>query len=454
MKKFTLSLLVKTIFILNTFSNNVITNIGPLQLTYSNQNIFGAGSIILWGNIKIGNSNTDTINIQGAGITNPSSGNNSFIMINSSGNIITSNTTNSNLTCSALTASSISTSGTLNSGVTTTGTLTSGNHTCGSLTAASTAGQTVSLGNTTGTITLTSSGITNPTSGNNSFAMINSSGNIITSNTTNSNLTCSALTASSISTSGTLTCGALTPNSITTTGALSCGSLTAASTAGQTISLGTLSAGNNYIYFTNNSGGISILSSAPSSFFSIQTNGNITLLSSSITWPSSGYMPLYIGNNGILTTNTSSKKYKENIKKIQINNQFDLIQPVAFNYINDATKNIQYGYIAEDLINIPLLKDAVIYDQQGNPLSINYQAVFVLLSADYLATKKALRAQLLNKDILLNTLKNRCDFLENQLQINNEALNQLELKYQLLENFILKMMYHMPNMQYLSNNNI
>ena len=431
--------------------------------------------------ITLGN-NSGSITISSSGITNPSSGNNSLLMINSSGNVITSATTNSAFTCGVLTPTSISTSGTLSAGTTT----------LGSLTAASTAGQTVALGNSTGTIALTSSGITNPSSGNNSLLMINSSGNVITSATTNSAFTCGTLTPTSISTSGTLsaattTLGNTTVNSLTTNGALNAGtttlgSLSAATISGQTITLGmpntsciefssdinvnnmnisstgqmifntplgfnftSYSAGNNYPGFQVNTNRSISLTSGTASItssigpVSITSVGIILSSPSTIPLPSNGNSQLYINSNGSVVTTTSSSRYKENINNLNIdNNTFELLQPVSFNYINDNQKHIEYGFIAEDLEKIPSLQSAVIYGKENTPLSINYQAVFVALTADYLKTKKELQKKLDTKDILFNELTEQYIFLENQLKNTNEVLAALTLKYTILESILAK----------------
>ncbi|MFY7883929.1 MAG: hypothetical protein ACOVOV_03685, partial [Dolichospermum sp.] len=63
-----------------------------------------SNGILIQGNKISLNASTNPINIVGGGITNPIGTNNSILMLNSSGNIITGNTTTSAFNCGTLTS--------------------------------------------------------------------------------------------------------------------------------------------------------------------------------------------------------------------------------------------------------------------------------------------------------------------------------------------------------------
>ncbi len=485
MKKITLSLLFSSIIILNiqkTANSFIITNLGPLQLiTTDGSNTFSPGSVILYGNIKIGCSNSDTIQIQGSGINLPTTNNNNLLTINSSGNIATANSSTP-ISCGALTTSTLNTNS-LNC----TNTINSGNIICKNLTAANGIGQSIFLGNSSGSINITSSSIINPASNNYNLLMIDSNGSIKTSDA-NTSITFDQLTANSLTTTGNIICEDLSLNNLNTNGNITCKSLTAGIGTGAIITLGNNSSSiilnsssiiepssNNYnllmidsnkrITTSNNTTSLSlgdlIISSLDTlagqincgSIISNNINtqngsincgsliagggtgqvinlgsntGNIIVASSNIFYPSTGQIPLYIDNNGSIGTLTSSKIYKNQINKLYTNsNSFDLLQPVSFYYIDDHTKQLQYGFIAEDLENIPTLKETVIYGHDNKPLSINYQAVFVALTADYLATKKAFSDELQQKNNDISELKTKYEIvikLLNELIAKNNSL--------------------------------
>jgi hypothetical protein len=337
----------------NAINTNNISVTGPLN----------CGTLVAGGGtgqtITLGN-NTGSINLKSSNIINPVSGNYNLLLIDGNGNINTSNpatqitigdiisnsiTSNSSVSCISLTTNTITTSGSLY---------------CGSFTAAGNTGEKITLGNNTGTITLNSSNIINPSSGNYNLLTIDSNGNINTASAS-TQITIGDIISNSLTTTGSINCGPLTSSNISTNGSLNCGPLTAASGTGQSIILG------------NNT-------------------GSITLNSSNIMKPSSGSSPLYINSNGMITTTNSSAVYKKEIKKLQIeNNYFDKINPVSFYYINDENMHLEYGLIAEELLEIPIIKNAVIFGHNGKPLSIDYKAISIMLIADYKNTKKELK---------------------------------------------------------------
>lgn len=448
MKKLTLLLLFSTALFINISSVAITTNLGPIQLITSNgSGSFAPGEVRISGTINIGQSSSDIITIQGYGINYPSSGS-SFLMINSSGNLVTAGGGSSMFNC-------------------------------GNLVAAPTADQSITVG----------------IPSDNYFHFTNNSGNVtLQANNPNANLLLSAdghITLSSIDISVPLSGSSfLMINSLGNlisagegSNTFNCGNLVAAPTASQSITLGIPS--DNYFHFTNNSGNVTLQANNTNANLSLSANGNITLSGKEIT-PSantSGYSLLATDRSGNITTSNSNnifkigsdssgnnhitidnenlanginlnstavylkgqnlspalgstniltidsngklgivlsaKAYKEEIKSIKLNNSFDSIKPVSYKY--KGSERIEYGFLAEDLMNHETLKHAVIYEPNGiTPMSINYQSVFVTFIADYLETKKELK------------------MMKKKINTKDESIAKLTLKCEELEAIILK----------------
>lgn len=121
---------------------------------------------------------------------------------------------------------------------------------------------------------------------------------------------------------------------------------------------------------------------------------------------------LTIDSNGKIGIVISSQVYKDNIEKIKLDESFDSLMPVSYNY--KGNDHLEYGFIAEDLAQIPSLQNAVIYGKDGKPMSVNYQNVFVAVSADHFKVK-------------------------NEVKTVKEELNEIKAQYQKLEAIIAEM---------------
>lgn len=84
------------------------------------------------------------------------------------------------------------------------------------------------------------------------------------------------------------------------------------------------------------------------------------------------------GNGYLVNLVSSSRKYKTNIKTVSSEDAIDIIKkinPVSYEEIETGNKH--YGYIAEEMSEVcPLLTE---YDDKGQPRSIQYDRVSVLL---------------------------------------------------------------------------
>ena len=78
---------------------------------------------------------------------------------------------------------------------------------------------------------------------------------------------------------------------------------------------------------------------------------------------------------------SSSKRYKENIRELELDSSriYDLT-PKSFNYIDGHVSLLggsTFGYVAEDIEDI--LPEVIQYNKEGQPDSLHYQLLTVLL---------------------------------------------------------------------------
>jgi hypothetical protein len=305
------------------------------------------------------NAGSNNIMLASGGITLPTSGNTKFLMIDSSGNIQTP------------------------SSVTPV--------TCGSLTAAGTAGETISLGISSSNFL----GFTN-NSGDVSLKAIASGAKLKLSASSNINVVASGINPTGNSSP------AYTVLALDRSGDL------VTSEQSQVFIFGNNAVNANNVTIDNNTqaNGIAINSQA------------LYLIGQGLA-PASGFTnTLTIDDNGKIGIIVSSAKYKEDIKTLSLDdNSFDSLEAVSYKYKGKDT--VEYGFIAESLVKNDSLKNAVIYAKDGSAMSVNYQAVFVALTAQFLKTKKELNEKVKS--------------LESQIAHKDEILLALEEKYSKLE---------------------
>jgi hypothetical protein len=87
--------------------------------------------------------------------------------------------------------------------------------------------------------------------------------------------------------------------------------------------------------------------------------------------PGSGTSDLTIDSQGNVAPQTSSVRFKENVEPLTGDfHKILSLEPKSFTYRESGQRAI--GYTAEDLHDQDL-RDLVTYDQEGNPLSIQYK---------------------------------------------------------------------------------
>lgn len=85
-----------------------------------------------------------------------------------------------------------------------------------------------------------------------------------------------------------------------------------------------------------------------------------------------------VDSTGKLGTTVSSRKFKKNIADMdEISANIYRLRPVTFSYNNDAADTTQYGLIAEEVADI--FPSLIAHDKDGNPFSVRYQVLPVLL---------------------------------------------------------------------------
>jgi hypothetical protein len=89
-------------------------------------------------------------------------------------------------------------------------------------------------------------------------------------------------------------------------------------------------------------------------------------------------IPVLVDANGQLGTISSSSRFKHDIADMNDASMklYDL-HPVTFVYNNDESARRQYGLIAEEVAQV--FPDMVIYDEHGEPFTVQYQVLPVLL---------------------------------------------------------------------------
>lgn len=98
-------------------------------------------------------------------------------------------------------------------------------------------------------------------------------------------------------------------------------------------------------------------------------------------------IPVYIDDRGQLGTASSSRRYKTDIKPLDKQSESILaLKPVSFRYKVRKDTTLQFGLIAEEVAEAN--RDLVIYDSDGKPYTVRYDAVNALLLNEFLKEHK------------------------------------------------------------------
>ncbi len=107
-----------------------------------------------------------------------------------------------------------------------------------------------------------------------------------------------------------------------------------------------------------------------------------------VTTINNNAMPVYIDSAGQLGTASSSRRFKRDIKPIGNASEALLaLKPVSFAYKAHKDNTPQFGLLAEDVAEVN--PDLVIYDTDGKPFAVRYEAVNAMLLNEFLKEHKA-----------------------------------------------------------------
>jgi hypothetical protein len=99
-------------------------------------------------------------------------------------------------------------------------------------------------------------------------------------------------------------------------------------------------------------------------------------------------IPVLIDTAGQLGTQSSSRRFKEEIKSMErVSEAILALKPVTFHYKSDKTKTPQFGLIAEEVAQVQ--PDLVVRDENGEIYTVRYDAVNAMLLNEFLKEHKA-----------------------------------------------------------------
>jgi hypothetical protein len=107
---------------------------------------------------------------------------------------------------------------------------------------------------------------------------------------------------------------------------------------------------------------------------------------------SSGGTAVFINNSGKLGTTTSSRRFKEEIKRMdKASEAIHALKPVTFRYKKgiDPQGIPQFGLVAEDVEKVN--PDLIVRDKGGKPYSVRYEAVNAMLLNEFLKEHRELQ---------------------------------------------------------------
>jgi hypothetical protein len=111
-----------------------------------------------------------------------------------------------------------------------------------------------------------------------------------------------------------------------------------------------------------------------------------------VTTINNNALPVYIDSAGQLGTASSSRRFKRDIKPIGNASEALLaLKPVSFAYKAHKDNTPQFGLLAEDVAEVN--PDLVIYDTDGKPFAVRYDAVNAMLLNEFLKEHRKIQAQ-------------------------------------------------------------
>jgi Chaperone of endosialidase len=129
-------------------------------------------------------------------------------------------------------------------------------------------------------------------------------------------------------------------------------------------------------------------------------------------------IPVIVDSDGQLGTSNSSARFKKDIKPMdhKVSEAILALKPVTFHYKNPDTRKAgdtpQFGLIAEDVAEVN--RDLVVCDANGEPLTVRYEAVNVMLLNEFLKEHKKVEEQQTNITQLNSKMANQAAIIAQQ----------------------------------------
>jgi Chaperone of endosialidase len=118
-------------------------------------------------------------------------------------------------------------------------------------------------------------------------------------------------------------------------------------------------------------------------------------------------IPVLVDGNGQLGTVSSSIRFKHDIAEMGDDSEIIYqLNPVTFVFNNDSSETKQYGLIAEEVEQV--FPAIVVRDPNGNPVTIQYQVLPVLLLNELIKQRELIEWQ----NMIIENMNNRLMVLE------------------------------------------
>ena len=144
-----------------------------------------------------------------------------------------------------------------------------------------------------------------------------------------------------------------------------------------------------------------------------------------------GGIPVIVNPAGKLGTDTSSRRFKNDIKPMDKASEAILaLNPVTFHYKSDTTGTPQFGLIAEEVAEVnPAL---VVQDKEGKPYTVRYDQVNAMLLNEFLKEHRKREEQDLAISQLKSTLAQQQKTFESKLAQQEQQIAALKAQLQRL----------------------
>ena len=120
--------------------------------------------------------------------------------------------------------------------------------------------------------------------------------------------------------------------------------------------------------------------------------------------PGANTLAVVCADDGKLTANASSRRFKHDIKQMDKASEAILaLKPVSFRYNNDSTDTPWFGLIAEDVAEIN--PDLIARDKEGKPFGVRYDQINVMLLNEFLKEHRKNEEQQKQINVLTAQLK-------------------------------------------------